>query len=199
MFERPKLGDPLPTEDVDHFIRSLEMLIELRRHSLKGIGNQKDVLSPEGIGLARRVGKEQMHGRGYTHIAMTSLFRTAQTACAFAEGAGDFSGITLFLLEALNSRRMAEWRAYFQKHDVTLVTEDDLIITESGRMAVQFNDICFGLFAANPHLLCIGHTPFIECLVYGLTDKVVDPLKECEGVILDFDGRVFALVEEKRL
>jgi hypothetical protein len=39
--------------------------------------------------------------------------------------------------------------------------------------------------------LVVGHSPLIEAAVYGLAGIVVDPLRECEGVLLvEEDGEV---------
>ncbi|MFH1621309.1 MAG: hypothetical protein ABIB04_04475 [Patescibacteria group bacterium] len=156
------------------------------------------MLSPEGVSLARRIGSEQMRGKGYTYIAVTSHFRTAQTAAAMAEGAGDFTCTNLIMPSALNSAWLSEWSLYFQEHDANLVPENGFIVSESLRMAIEFHAICMN-FPSNVHLLGVGYTPFIECLVYGLTDEIIAPLKECEGVILGDDGDGFKLFEVIRL
>lgn len=169
------------------------MRIELRRHSLKGEGEQKDMLSPEGIELARHVGAEQMRGKGYTHLVVTRWFRTAHTAAAMAEGAGDFTCAGLTVSSALDSRRGKDWGEYFKQHGMNIIRENALVISESERMATEFRALCSSL-PGHANLLGIGHTPFVECLVLGLTGNVFDPFRECEGVILDFDEK-FTLVK----
>ncbi len=156
------------------------------------------MFSLEGIKLARNVGAEQMSGKNYTHVLTSTFFRTMQTACAFAEGAGDFTVARFDTSEALNSEEMKEWGAYIKLHGARLVQSEDLIVEESGRMADGFQALCSRL-PENARMLAVGHAPLLECLVFGLTGAVIDPLHECEGVILDYDGSKFVLVEEIRL
>lgn len=157
--------------------------IEIRRHALKGTGSQKDMLSPEGYEQARQVGMD-MRDRGFTHIVTSSYFRTAQTAVAMAEGAGDFTATKLVVSQALFTDRMDEWMAYHKEHGAVVKPESDLIEEEAGRMANDLKNLVNAL-PDGSRLLCVGHTPFVETLVYGLTGKVIDPLGECEGVEIE--------------
>lgn len=155
------------------------MRIELRRHSLKNAtGN---ALSPEGIELAKRIGREQLRGVGYTHVAASSYFRTVQTICAFAEGAGDFGCSEIMILDALGTNRVWDWQGYFAMYDVVINPDEPLVIQESERMAVNLVEAAKEL-PTDARLLCVGHTPLIECLTLGLVHEVVRPFRECEGV-----------------
>ncbi len=173
------------------------MLIEIRRHSLKGKDEKKNVLSPEGIELARRIGAEEMRGKKFTFILTSGCFRTAQTVCAFAEGAGDFTVARFKSCDALDSQRMKEWGEYYKLHDANLVS-CQLVDEEARRMADKYREELREL-PSDAHVLGAGHTPFIECSVFGMTGTIIRPLGECEGVILDYDGSKFVLVEEIRL
>lgn len=44
----------------------------------------------------------------------------------------------------------------------------------------------------------MGHSPLIEAAVYGLTGRVVDPLNECEGVLVQEEGGEIRLADEYR-
>ncbi|MHB8830736.1 MAG: histidine phosphatase family protein [Patescibacteria group bacterium] len=158
--------------------------IEIRRHALKDSGPRKDMLSPEGIEQARKVGAEQMKGKGYTHIAVSELFRTSQTAAAMAEGAGDFTTSSLVVLPALFTKRLDELIAYVKEHGSVVKPDHPLIKEESQRMAEEFAAHVESL-PEDAHMLAVGHSPFIEILAYGLTGEVIAPLKECEKVELD--------------
>jgi phosphohistidine phosphatase SixA len=47
--------------------------------------------------------------------------------------------------------------------------------------------------------LAVGHTPLIETAVLALTGREVDPLAECEGVLLTEESEGELAVEELRL
>lgn len=160
--------------------------VEIRRHALKGTGAMKDMLSPEGYEQARQVGMDNMRDKGFTHIVTSPYFRTAQTAAAMAEGAGDFTSATFTVSPALFTGRMDEWMAYHKEFGVVVKPESSLIEEEAGRMANDLKDMVDAL-PDGSHLLLVGHTPFVETLIYGLTGKVIDPLAECEGVEIEVE------------
>ncbi|MDD5726701.1 MAG: phosphoglycerate mutase family protein [Patescibacteria group bacterium] len=153
--------------------------IEIRRHALNDSGLREGMLSPEGIKQARGVGAEQMRGQGYTHIAVSELFRTSQTAAAMAEGAGDFTASSLVVLPALFTKRLDELAAYIKEHGSVVKPDHPVIKKESLRMAEEFAAHVENL-PQDANLLAIGHSPLIEIMVYGLTGKIIAPLKECE-------------------
>jgi len=125
-----------------------------------------------------------MRDKGFTHIAVSPYFRTAQTAAAMAEGAGDFTAATFTVSPALFTGRLDEWMVYHKEHGAVVKPESDLIEEEAGRMANDLKDLVSSL-PEGSHLLCVGHTPFVETLIYGLTGEVIDPLAECEGVEIE--------------
>ena len=175
--------------------------IEIRRHALKGSGASKDMLSPEGYEQARQIGMDNMRDKGFTHILVSPYFRTAQTAAAMAEGAGDFTASKLSVSSALISERMEEWMVYHKEHGATLIPDHPLIVEEANRMRKDLQELLASL-PDGSHLLCVGHTPFLECLIFGLTDKVIAPLTECEGVeieTLEEDEVGFRLTYQFRL
>lgn len=174
--------------------------IEVRRHALKGTGSQKDMLSPEGYEQARQVGSDNMRDKGFTHVVVSPYFRTAQTAAAFAEGAGDFTAAKLTISNALFTDRMDEWMAYHKEHGAVVKPESALIEEEAGRMANDLKNLVDSL-PEGSHLLCVGHTPFVETLIYGLTSRVINPLSECEGVEIEaeIDSKTFFAKHVKEL
>jgi len=155
--------------------------IELRRHALKG---PNGLLAPEGIKQARNVGAEQMKGKGYTHIVVSELFRTSQTAAAMAEGAGDFTASNLTISPALFTKHIDRLIAYVKEHGSVVKPDHPLIKQESKRMAEEFT-AHVGCLPEGAHELAVGSSPLIEILVYGLTGEVIAPLKECDKVELD--------------
>jgi hypothetical protein len=45
----------------------------------------------------------------------------------------------------------------------------------------------------------VGHTPLIEAAVFGLTGAVIEPLSECEGILMEEeDGRIRLAAEYRR-
>jgi len=171
--------------------------IEMRRHALKGTGTTKEMLSSEGIAQAKRIGAEQMKGKGYTDVATSFYFRTAQTAAAFAEGAGDFAATNHATLDALFTKRLDELVAYHKEHGSVVKPEHPLIKEESARMAREFT-AWLDTLPADAHVLAVGHSPLVEMLVYGLTSQVLEPLKECEGCAIDSHDGHLMLTEHFR-
>jgi broad specificity phosphatase PhoE len=161
--------------------------IEFRRHSLKGSDAQKDMLSTDGIEMARKVG-ETMRGKGFTHVVVSSLFRTAQTAAAFAEGAGDMAAAEMLVSSAMiyAPELFPEWVAYCQGENRD--PEHPLIKKEAVRMAQEFRQQVQDKLPSNAQVLAVGHSPMIECLIFGLMGERVAPLKECEGVVIEAEG-----------
>lgn len=163
--------------------------IELRRHSVKGPG---DVLSPEGFELARRVGKT-MRDKRYTHFIVSPYFRTLQTLVAFSEGAGDFPPTPEIRVEpGLFTTRLSEWRE--AGGDIRKILESDRskLVEEEGK---RLKNLLLEILEEIPpdgRVLIIGHSPILECAVYALTGQLISPLRECEGVELqyDLDGRI---------
>lgn len=167
--------------------------LEFRRHGLKGTGIYSEVLSLEGLEQARKIG-ESMNGRGFTHIVLTPFFRTAQTAAAFAEGAGDFKAAEMLIEPALSGPRYNDWVV------ATRVTRErfgpgkeslenirkvlpDLVESETLRLWPAITSLIDRL-PNGCNVLVVGHLHIIECTILCLTGKVFGPLKECEGVVL---------------
>ncbi|MDD2731196.1 MAG: hypothetical protein PHW33_03695 [Candidatus Portnoybacteria bacterium] len=158
--------------------------IEFRLHALKDTGDRQNLLSPDGLRQAKRVGAEQLRGKGYTHVLISGSFYAAQTACAMAEGAGDFAASNLIVPSALCTVRTMEFEIYENECGQTVRPEHPLIKEESFRMATEFADFVLSL-PNDSHVLAIGESPFLEILIYGLIGKVVEPLEECDKFELD--------------
>jgi hypothetical protein len=73
----------------------------------------------------------------------------------------------------------------------------DLVEKESARLAAAMRD----LLAEVPEGgrgLAVGHSPLIEAAVYGLTGTVIEPLAECDGVLLEEDAGEVRLAAQYR-
>lgn len=72
--------------------------IEVHRHSIK-LGPGDTNLSDEGIHLAQEIGKNNLRGKNFSHIFVSSLKRTHDTAIEFMRGAGDFPHVSFQLFQ----------------------------------------------------------------------------------------------------
>lgn len=66
---------------------------------------------------------------------------------------------------------------------------------------VQLGDVLADLLTDIPdggRGLAVSHTPIVEKAVSGLTGRQIEPLGECEGVVITLDGDTFHLEERRR-
>ena len=176
--------------------------IEFRRHSIKQSHGDTD-LSQAGVERARDVGRGELHGKAFTHLFVSPMKRTGDTLEAFAQGAGDFPAVA---------------PALFPPHVEVSQTEEGLRLWSGAchRAEQHGSDMLQGAFAEEPqlaqdistkaaasfrmwvdalpdgaHALVIGHSPFMELIVYGLFGTVLPQLGFCEGfVITDEEGEL---------
>ncbi len=135
--------------------------LELRRHAPRD--PEEDRLSKDGQGLALHVGKD-LPG-GYVALFTSPARRAAETAAYFMRALGQqlpqIHGVSEELASEDDERLAAGVRAILAE------------VPEGGRG------------------LAIGHTPLIEKAVFLLTGRSIEPLAECEGVLLEEeDGEV---------
>jgi broad specificity phosphatase PhoE len=173
--------------------------LELRRHAPRDPA--ADRLSPEGQSLAERVGRE-LPG-GYTIIFTSPARRAAQTAAWFLRGLGQKLPADHGVTEGLASPAEDRWRkaakaagspgiAAIRAQDPALVEE------EARRLAAAVREL-LAQVREEGRGLAVGHTPLIEAAVFGLTGTVIDPLAECEGVVVEEEGGQIRLGREYRL
>ena len=172
--------------------------LELRRHAPRD--PKGDALSEEGRVLALHVGKD-LPG-GYVAIYTSPAKRAAETVAWFLRGLGQQLPQEHGVSEGLGSTVEDRWRAAakaagtgrvdaIREHDQGLVDE------ESARLAAAARE----LLASVPEqrrVLAVGHSPLIEAAVLGLTGRVVEPLRECEGALIEEDDGEFRLAAEYR-
>jgi broad specificity phosphatase PhoE len=173
--------------------------LELRRHAPRD--PDADALSERGRALALHVGKN-LPG-GYTAVFTSSARRAAETAAWFLRGLGQQLPAEHGVAEGLSSPVEDRWRAAAKKagtgridavreHDPELVDEESARLAEAAR----------GLLAELPdgaRGLAIGHSPLIEAAAFGLTGQVIEPLAECEGILLEDDADRVRLAAEYRM
>ncbi|MGH2765870.1 MAG: histidine phosphatase family protein [Actinomycetota bacterium] len=172
--------------------------LELRRHAPRD--PDADALSEQGQTMALHVGKD-LPG-GYSVLFTSPARRAAETAAWFLRGLGQQLPQEHGVAEGLGSPVEGRWRAAAKaagtgRVDAVRTHDPELVDEESARLAGAVRE----LLAAVPdggRGLGVGHSPLIEAAVYGLTGTVIDPLGECEGVLVEEDGGRVRLAAEFR-
>jgi broad specificity phosphatase PhoE len=174
--------------------------LELRRHAPRD--PDADRLSENGRALALHVGKD-LPG-GYAAVFTSPARRAAETAAWFLRGLGQQLPQDHGVDEGLASPVEDRWRkaakaAGTGRIDAIRKHDPDLVDEESVRLAQAVRE----LLAAIPEggrALAVGHSPLIEAAVYGLTGRVIEPLRECDGVLVeqDSDDRTTLAAEYRR-
>jgi phosphohistidine phosphatase SixA len=147
--------------------------LEVRRHAQRD--PDADRLSPEGRAQAEDVGRE--HARDYAIVYCSPAHRTAETVAWFLRGAG---------------RPLPD-------HEVVPGLAGK---GAGGESPEALGETVRDLLEAVPdgaRGLAIGHTPLIERAVHDLTGREIEPLSECEGVLLTLEEEGDVTVEELRL
>ncbi len=173
--------------------------LELRRHAPRDPA--ADRLSPEGQTLAERVGRE-LPG-GYTIVFTSPARRAAQTAAWFLRGLGQNLPADHGVTEGLASPAEDRWRkaakaAGSSAIDAIRAHDPSLVDEEAARLAAAVRQLLAEV-SEEGRGLAVGHSPLIEAAVFGLTGTVIDPLGECEGVVVEEAGGRIRLGREYRL
>jgi broad specificity phosphatase PhoE len=173
--------------------------LELRRHAPRDPA--ADRLSPEGQALAERVGRE-LPG-GYGMVFTSPARRAAQTAAWFLRGLGQKLPTDHGVTEGLASPAEDRWRkaakaAGSSAIDAIRAQDPALVEEEAARLAAAVRELLAEV-REDARGLAIGHSPLIEAAVFGLTGTVIDPLAECEGVVVEEEGGEVRLGREYRL
>jgi phosphohistidine phosphatase SixA len=142
--------------------------LELRRHAPRD--PEADRLSKDGQALALHIGKN-LPG-GYVAVFTSPARRAAETAAYFMRALG---------------------QQLPQVHGVS----DDLASDDPERLARGVRQILDAI-PDGGRGLAVGHTPLIETAVKALTGESIDPLAECEGVLLEQDDQGIHLAEQYR-
>jgi broad specificity phosphatase PhoE len=174
--------------------------LELRRHSLRD--PDADALSEEGRVLALHVGKD-LPG-GYAAIYTSPAKRAAETVAWFLRGLGQQLPQDHGMSDGLGSPVEGRWRAAAKAAGggrIDAIKEQDaqLVNQESRRLGAAARELVTSL-PQNGRALAVGHSPLIEAAVFGVTGHVIEPLRECEGVLLEEDegGQILLASEYRR-
>jgi phosphohistidine phosphatase SixA len=148
--------------------------LELRRHAPRDA--QRDALSERGRALAEDVGRSR--GERYDAVFVSPAERAAETAAWILRGAGQQLPRDHAMIPGLAGQ------------DATGGSPEGLA---AGVRALldQIPDDGLGL--------AISHTPFVERAAFGLTGVEVDPMRECEGLMITRADDGAITVHELRL
>jgi broad specificity phosphatase PhoE len=172
--------------------------LELRRHAPRD--KEEDRLTPEGQRLAEEVGRE-LPG-GYAAVFSSPTKRAAETVAWFLRGLGqplpDQHGVS----EGLASPMEDRWRAAGKASGTGRIddiegVDRDLVEQEAARLGGVVRELLASL-PKDGRGLAVGHSPLIEAAVYGTAGTVIEPLDECEGVLIEGDGGELRLTQEYR-
>lgn len=172
--------------------------LELRRHAPRD--PDADALSEEGRVLALHVGKD-LPG-GYTSVYSSPAKRAAETVAWFLRGLGQQLPQDHGVSDGLGSPVEDRWRAAAKaassgRIDAVRAQDPALVEEESARLANATRELLADI-PEGGRGLAVGHSPLIEAALYGLTGRVVEPLKECEGILIEEEGGEARLAAEYR-
>jgi broad specificity phosphatase PhoE len=172
--------------------------LELRRHAPRD--PEADRLSEDGQRLAEEVGRD-LPG-GYSAVFSSPAKRAAETVAWLLRGLGQPLPEHHGVAEGLASPVEDRWRAAAKsagrgRIDDFQGVDPELVETESARLGSVVRQLVESV-AEGGRALAVGHSPLIEASVYGATGKLVEPLAECEGVLVEEEEGALRLAEEYR-
>lgn len=150
-------------------------------------------LSENGMRLAEEVGRQFLHGQKFNKVFVSSLKRTQDTAIGFMRGAGDFPELSLELFQpgedvGGTEEALGLWsgvcnQAEHAGEDMLQAALHKAPAIAQG-IAIQAAASFKKWLTLLPHetkALVVGHSPFLELIVYGLFEKILPQLDYCEG------------------
>jgi broad specificity phosphatase PhoE len=172
--------------------------LELRRHAPRD--KEEDRLTPEGQRLAEEIGRS-LPG-GYAAVFSSPAKRAAETVAWFLRGLGQPLPDQHEITEGLASPVEDRWRASGKaagsgRIDEVERVDRDLVEQEATRLGSALREILASV-PEDGRGLAVGHSPLIEAAVYGATGRVVEPLKECEGLLVEDQGDEVRVTKEYR-
>lgn len=148
--------------------------LELRRHATRD--GERDALSARGRALAEDVGRSR--GIRYDAVFVSPAERAAETAAWILRGAGQPLPPDHSVIPGLAGRDASGGSPEGMAAGVRALLD-------------QVPDDGIGL--------AISHTPLVERAGAGLTGRTVDPMRECEGLLITRADDGSITVEELRL
>jgi broad specificity phosphatase PhoE len=165
--------------------------LELRRHAFRD--SEGDRLSPEGRLQAEDVGRTLPSD--YSVIFVSPAQRAAETVAWFLRGSGQqlpSHAQVPDLLSPEEDRWRAAGKAARSSRVDDIARQDPDLLDRASRHLAHVVEGLFDRVPEGGRGLVVGHTPLLEAAVFGLTGTTVDPLAECEGILLtrEDDGRL---------
>jgi len=163
--------------------------VELRRHT----DNDSDVLTPDGVAAALRLGAEL--AGGYRVAVSTGAQRATQTVGCLLAALGQPVPDGVVVEAGLRSGREDRWRAVAKEAaggdleamrgvDPGFVDEEAAALGAAlGRVLERLGD--------GDRALAVGHSPTNEAAVLGLTGGLVAPLAKGAGLLVAEDAGAF--------
>jgi phosphohistidine phosphatase SixA len=172
--------------------------LEIRRHAARD--PEADALSADGQVQAEEVGKGLT--TDYAVAFVSPARRAAETLAWFLRGSGQQLPEHA-VVSGLASAREDAWRAAGRaagtsRLDSLMAEDSSLVEGEAGRLAGEIRAL-LDLVPEGRRGIAVGHSPLIEAAVYGLLGVVIEPLSECEGVVLTSEETRGIHMEEIRL
>lgn len=165
-------------------------IVELRRHT----ASDGDVLTQEGIEAAVEVGS-RLEG-DYDLLVSSGAQRATQTLACFLAGMGRAFPRGVAVDNRFRSSVEDHWFSAYKRAGAGDLesfrrVDADLVEEESALFAKALEDI-FDQLPDGGRALIVGHSPMHEATIYGLTGKIIDPIKKGAGVlVVTDDGRSY--------
>ncbi len=161
-----------------------------------------DTRTPEEVSSNVRRLELRRHARRDPNADRLSAAGRAQ-----AEDVGRASTVTYDVVFVSPSQRAAETAAWFLRGAGTQLPDHEIVPGLGGQDASGGSPtgMAAGVRALLDRVpdggrgLAISHTPLVEHAVLGLTGDEIDPLKECEGILVTLEDDGSIDVEELRL
>jgi broad specificity phosphatase PhoE len=163
--------------------------LELRRHT----DNDGDVLTPDGVAAALRVGAGL--AGGYRVAVSTGAQRATQTVGCLLAALGQPVPDGVVVEPGLRSQREDRWRAVAKEADggdleAMRAVDPGFVDEEASALGAALGRVLDRL-ADGQRALAVGHTPTNEAAVLGLTGELVAPLAKGAGVLVVEDEGSF--------
>jgi broad specificity phosphatase PhoE len=159
--------------------------VELRRHT----ENDGDVLTPEGVQAALRVGS--ILDADYDLIVSSGAQRATQSAACMLAGSGRRVARGVVVDSRFRSSVEDRWRAAYEAAGAGDVgsfrkVDPDLVEKEAALLGAALR-ATFEALGEGERALVVGHSPMQEVAVYGLTGQIVEPLGKGGGIVVTED------------
>ena len=159
--------------------------VELRRHT----DNDGDVLTPDGVAAALRVGSGL--AGGYRVAVSTGAQRATQTVGCLLAALGQPVPDGVVVEPSLRSQQEDRWRSLSKEADggdleAMRAVDPGFVDEEASALGAALARVLDRL-ADGQRALAVGHTPTNEAAVLGLSGQLIAPLSKGAGVLVTED------------